>query len=68
MAAPLALLVSAFCVYGWSGVAFGVAQALLAIVDLETVNYIEHYGLTRRKGPRGRLVIIGWSSEYRALG
>ncbi|GAB4814513.1 hypothetical protein N2152v2_001559 [Parachlorella kessleri] len=59
VAAPLALLLAAFSAYGWSGVAFGVVQALLAIVDLETVNYIEHYGLTRRKGPSGRYERVG---------
>ena len=39
--------------FGWAGVLFWVLQSLVAILLLETVNYIEHYGLLReRKGER----------------
>jgi alkane 1-monooxygenase len=52
--APLALAAAAWTVYGLQGLAFLVGQALVAISMLETVNYIEHYGLLRQRGPDGR--------------
>ena len=39
---------------GSAGLVFFAAQALVAIVLLELVNYIEHYGLLRRQQPDGR--------------
>ena len=44
----LALFVMAFALGGWSGVGLFVVQAGVAIWQLELVNYIEHYGLTRK--------------------
>ena len=38
----------AFMLGGWSGVGLFVLQAGIAIWQLELVNYIEHYGLTRK--------------------
>ena len=38
---------------GWAGLAFFALQALVASVLLELVNYIEHYGLLRRRRPDG---------------
>ncbi|MEQ6249731.1 alkane 1-monooxygenase [Sulfitobacter sp. HNIBRBA3233] len=38
----------AFALGGWSGVGLFVLQAGVAIWQLELVNYIEHYGLTRK--------------------
>ena len=35
--------------FGWRGVAFAVAVAVLGFLLLETVNYIEHYGLRRKR-------------------
>jgi alkane 1-monooxygenase len=48
------LLVAAYSVYGWGGAAFLLGQAAGSVVMLETVNYIEHYGLQRRQLPGGR--------------
>jgi alkane 1-monooxygenase len=53
-ACPLLLAAAAFRAYGWAGVGFMALQAFVAILMLETVNYIEHYGLVRRKLPSGR--------------
>lgn len=39
--------------FGWAGLGFAVAIAAVGILELETVNYIEHYGLRRRKLPSG---------------
>lgn len=44
---------SAFA-FGPLGVVFFLGQSLQAIVSLETINYIEHYGLRRRKLAGGR--------------
>lgn len=39
--------------FGWAGVGFAAAAALTGILLLETVNYIEHYGLSRKRLPSG---------------
>jgi alkane 1-monooxygenase len=48
-----------------------VGVALVAVLLLETVNYVEHYGLRRARGPDGRWERVGprhsWNSEH-ALG
>ena len=35
--------------WGWIGVAFFFAQGLFALLQLECINYVEHYGLYRRE-------------------
>ena len=42
------MLVLALTLGGWSGVALLLLQAGIAIWHLELVNYVEHYGLTRK--------------------
>ncbi len=42
------MLVLAALIGGWIGVALFVWQAFIAVWQLELVNYIEHYGLTRK--------------------
>lgn len=39
--------------FGWAAAGFAVLIALGGILQLETVNYIEHYGLTRKRLPSG---------------
>lgn len=57
---------------GWPAVAFFAAQGLIAVLELETVNYIEHYGLFRRETGRRRFEPIGahhsWNSSHRLTG
>jgi alkane 1-monooxygenase len=48
-----ALLVAAGATAGSKGVALVLLQAAMAITLLEIVNYIEHYGLTRRRLSEG---------------
>ncbi|QUJ76452.1 alkane 1-monooxygenase [Sulfitobacter albidus] len=43
-----AFFVIAFSLGGWTGVGLFLVQAGVAIWQLELVNYIEHYGLTRK--------------------
>jgi alkane 1-monooxygenase len=50
----LAMLGLAFALGGRAGLALFVWQAFIAIWQLELVNYVEHYGLTRRHLGEGR--------------
>jgi alkane 1-monooxygenase len=45
--AQVAILVAYFVVFGWLATVFFVVQARTAVFLLETVNYIEHWGLGR---------------------
>lgn len=47
-------LLAALVLGGWAGVALFLFQALVAIWQLELINYIEHYGLTRKHLGEGR--------------
>jgi alkane 1-monooxygenase len=40
--------------WGWMGGGFFLAQSLLAIMKLDCINYLQHYGLTRRRDSTGR--------------
>ena len=42
------MLVLAALIGGWAGIGFFALQAFIAVAQLELVNYVEHYGLTRR--------------------
>ncbi len=53
---PAALLLGTGVMWGPLAAALGVTQALLAIIILEDVNYIEHYGLQRALTRTGRQV------------
>lgn len=53
---PLAVLVAlavSFGVAGVAGVAFFLVQSAIAIFMLETINYVEHYGLQRQRNGDG---------------
>lgn len=54
---------------GAAGLAFFLAQGLVAAVSLEVINYIEHYGLERARLPDGRYErtthLHSWNSDYR---
>ncbi len=55
---------------GSTGVALFAFQALVAVWQLELVNYIEHYGLARRRLPNGRFEPVAprhsWNASHRA--
>ncbi len=57
-----------FFVAGFSGLLFWVIQSLLSILLLESVNYIEHYGLMRKQNDAGKFEpvrpIHSWNSAY----
>jgi alkane 1-monooxygenase len=54
--------------FGWLGLVFFLGQSFAALTLLEIVNYIEHYGLHRRKQANGRYERTNpshsWNSNY----
>ena len=65
-----AMLLTAYLIGDWQGIAFFVFQALVAIWQLELVNYVEHYGLTRKHLGDGRYEHIkprhSWNASHTA--
>ena len=65
-----AFLGLAFALGGWMGIGLLVVQAMVAILLLELVDYIEHYGLLRRKRPNGKYEPTrphhSWNSGHQA--
>ncbi|ALT00276.1 hypothetical protein AT746_01950 [Lacimicrobium alkaliphilum] len=67
----LSLLVACSCyvLAGWTGVLFFLLQSLIAVIELEVINYIEHYGLQRARQANGRYQrpteMHSWNSSYR---
>ncbi len=63
-------LLLAFLVGGWVGLGLFCWQALVAVWQLEIVNYVEHYGLTRKHLGEGRYEHVlprhSWNSSHRA--
>ncbi|MFW2587864.1 alkane 1-monooxygenase [Sagittula sp. SSi028] len=66
----LTLLLLAFVLGGWTGVGLFVVQAGVAIWQLEVVNYVEHYGLTRRHLGAGKYEHVlprhSWNASHTA--
>lgn len=64
------MLALALALGGWLGLALFIWQALVAIWQLELVNYIEHYGLTRRYLGEGKYEHVlprhSWNAAHRA--
>ncbi|WP_191965252.1 alkane 1-monooxygenase [Marinobacter halotolerans] len=61
-------LVASTVAFGWLGAVFFIGQSFVALNMLEVVNYLEHYGLHRRKLENGRYERTGpehsWNSNY----
>ncbi|MDC0663599.1 alkane 1-monooxygenase [Marinobacter sp. SS21] len=61
-------LVAFTAAFGWLGAAFFLGQSFVAFTLLEIVNYLEHYGLHRRKLENGRYERTtpehSWNSNY----
>ncbi|QEY52227.1 alkane 1-monooxygenase [Legionella longbeachae] len=53
ISAPIILALAIFSYGGWSALFFFVLQAVTAVLLLEIINYIEHYGLERKKLANG---------------
>ncbi len=58
----------AFTLFGWAGLCFFLIQAITAIAFLELINFVEHYGLKRKKLDNGRYektqLHHSWNSSY----
>jgi alkane 1-monooxygenase len=67
-AAQLLWMTGVYLVAGWTGVMLYLASALIGVITLETVNYIEHYGLLRKKMSSGRYEPMtekhSWNSNH----
>ncbi len=64
----LGFLLAVYFLFGLPGVAFVIGAGIVGFLLLETVNYIEHYGLLRKKLPSGRYErvreIHSWNSNH----
>lgn len=64
----LIYVASVYVIFGTTGVIFIIASAVVGFLLLETVNYIEHYGLKRLKTKSGRYErvreIHSWNSNH----
>jgi alkane 1-monooxygenase len=69
-ALQLGFVILAFVVAGWMGVFLFATQAFVAIWHLELVNYIEHYGLTRKHLGNGKYEHVlprhSWNASHKA--
>ena len=65
-----AFLAIAALLGGWAGIGLFLVQAFVAIWQLELVNYIEHYGLTRKHLGEGKYEHVqphhSWNAAQRA--
>lgn len=54
--------------FSWKIVPFAILIAIIGFLTLETVNYIEHYGLQRKKLPSGKYEMVqpwhSWNSNH----
>jgi alkane 1-monooxygenase len=66
----LVMILLAFAVGGWAAFGLFLLQAGVAIWQLELVNYVEHYGLTRKHLGDGKYEPVrphhSWNAEHRA--
>ena len=64
------MLILALILGGWAGVALFIFQAFVAIWQLELVNYVEHYGLTRKYLGDGKYEHVhprhSWNAAHKA--
>jgi len=63
------LLIAAYLIAGWSGIGLFLLQSIVAIYHLEVVNYVEHYGLTRKHLGNGKYEPVrprhSWNAAHR---
>ncbi|SEN70682.1 alkane 1-monooxygenase [Pseudorhodobacter antarcticus] len=69
-ALQIGMLILALALGGWMGLALFLYQAATAIWQLELVNFIEHYGLTRRHLGNGKYEHVmprhSWNADHTA--
>ena len=68
MIGAFVMCVIAFAIGGWACVGLYVAHAFVAVLALEQVNYIEHYGLVRKYEGNGKYEYVkphhSWNSDH----
>ena len=61
-------LIFLFQIFGLMGMVYGIVAAVISFLFLETINYIEHYGLKRKKLTSGRYERVekfhSWNSNH----
>jgi alkane 1-monooxygenase len=66
--AQISLLVTIYLLFGFTSMYFFIAASAIGIALLETVNYIEHYGLLRKKREDGSYERVrrahSWNSNH----
>jgi len=64
----IAFVTAIFLLFGWVSTVCFLAAAIIGILLLETVNYIEHYGLQRKQLPDGKyeraMPAHSWNSDH----
>ena len=69
-ALQITMLTLAYALGGWQGIALFALQAAVAIWQLELVDYVEHYGLTRRHLGAGKYEHVlprhSWNAAHKA--
>ena len=64
----LLYLLAVGLVWGWYMIGYALAIAVVGFLLLESVNYVEHYGLRRRKMPNGHYERVSprhsWNSDH----
>ena len=67
--AQVGLLAFILLGFGWKTMLAFIAAAIIGKLHLETVNYIEHYGLTRKINPDGKYERVmpwhSWNSDHK---
>ena len=69
-ALQITMLTLAYALGGWQGIALFTFQAFIAVWQLELVDYVEHYGLTRRHLGAGKYEHVlprhSWNAAHKA--
>lgn len=65
----LIFLTLSYLIGGWTGVWLYIVQAFVAVLQLEQINYIEHYGLVRKHLGNGKYETVAprhsWNAAHR---
>lgn len=69
VALPIVFAIALGWAFGWRATTFFFAQSIVAFTLLEIVNYIEHYGLLRKRKPSGNYERVAaahsWNADHR---
>jgi hypothetical protein len=61
-------LTAALALWGWMGAVFFLGQSLIAIMKLDCINYLQHYGLSRQPGADGKVEAVqahhAWAHDF----